>query len=45
MFMDNVMSEVLLYIKQFEFPKKELGNKMNDVYGRCYVQSSLLYIK
>ena len=45
MFMDNVMSEVLLYIKQFEFPKKELCNNMNDVYGRCYVQSSLLYKK
>ena len=45
MFMDNFMSEVLLYIKQFEFPKKELGTNMNDVYVQCYVQSSLLYIK
>ena len=39
------MRKVLLYIKQFEFPKKELGTNMNNVYGRCYVQSSLLYIK
>ena len=45
MFMDDVMSKVLLYIKQFEFPKKELGTNMNDVYGQCYVQSTLLYIK
>ena len=36
------MNEVLLCIKQFKFPKKELGTNMNDVYGQCYVQSSLL---
>ena len=40
--MDDVMNEVLLCIKQFKFPKKELGTNMNDVYGQCYVQSSLL---
>ena len=33
MFMDNVMNKILLYIKQFEFLKKELGTNMNDVYG------------
>ena len=43
--MDDVMNEVLLCIKQFKFPKKELGTNMNDVYGQCYVQSTLLYIK
>ena len=42
MFMDNVMNKIFLYIKQFKFPKKDLGTNMNDVYGWCYVQSSLL---
>ena len=42
MFVDDVINKVLLYIKQFEFPKKELGTSMNDVYRRCYVLSSLL---
>ena len=42
MFMDEVMNEVLLFIKQFEFHKKELGTNMNDVYGRYYVHCSLL---
>jgi len=42
MFMDDVMNKVVLYIKQFDFPKKELVTSMNDVYGRCYVLSSLL---
>ena len=34
MFIDNVMNKVHLYIKQFEFPKKELGvtiMSMDDV--------------
>ena len=45
MFMDDVLSKDLFYIKQFEFPKKELATNMSNVYGRCYVQSSPLYIK
>ena len=45
MFMDDIMNEVLLFIKQFEFHKKELATNMNDVYGWCYVHGSLLYIK
>ena len=40
--MDDVMNKVLMYIKYFEFPKKELSTSKDDVFGQCYVLSSLM---